>query len=285
VRITGSDHRRFNPAPECGGFKATAANGITVKDSVSSDNFCHGLWVDASVGNFKVLSCDIQNNTNGHGIMIELSEDGVVANNLITNNGKIGLYTQSSSGFRHWNNTIIQSNMAGSRAVDCFDDERAYATLSYGQDNRASKYLPMTWVVTSYQQYNNVIGVQATGSVTYLFSTRSTAADGYRTTAQMGVLSNGNLFVRPGTAPTNPYSLARAGGTTDYISFTAYRAAYPALDVNSQFQQGGTAPLDAEFALTPAATTQYAAVPRALPSDIAAMIGQTAGETHLGAWL
>lgn len=285
VRITGADHRRFNPAPECGGVKVTGCNGLTIKDSVVSNNFCHGLWTDASCGNIKFYSNDIQGNVNGHGIMVELSDTVVTANNLITDNGKIGLYTQSTNNCRHWNNTVVQSSAAGSRAVDLFDDERDYATLSYGQDRRASAFSPMTWVVTNYQQFNNVVGVQGSGSVTYLFSTRSTAADGYRSTAQMGVQSNGNLFVKSGSSPANPFSLARAGGGTDYNSLTSYRAAYPSLEVNSAFQQGGTSPLDSDFSLTSAATTQYSALPRPLPSDIAAMIGQAAGSTHLGAWL
>lgn len=288
VRITGADHRRFNPAPECGGFKITACNTVTVKNSVISNNFCHGLWTDASVGNIKFLTNNIQSNVNGHGVMIELSDTAVVADNLVTNNGKIGLYMQSSDHCRLWNNTVIQSNMAGSRAVDCFDDERTYGVLTYGYDNRSTAWQPSTtwWVVTTYHQYNNVIGVQGTGSVTYLFSTRSTSADGYRTTIQMGVRSDGNLFLRSGTVPANPFSLARAGGNTDYNSLATYRAAYPALDPRSVFVQGG-APLDADFSLTSAAETAYSAVPvpTGLPADIAAMIGKPAGTVHLGAFI
>ena len=85
LRTTGNNVERFNRAPVSGGLKVTRSRGITVVDSVISNNLGQGLWFDESVYDITITGNEANANT-GSGIVTELSEKVVIADNIANDN-------------------------------------------------------------------------------------------------------------------------------------------------------------------------------------------------------
>jgi hypothetical protein len=153
-------------------------------------------------------------------------------------------------------------------------------------------YLPgghLTWDITSVEWKNNVLSnAMSTYPLyrvqVYDYPSLAGITPG-KDWADFGIAADGNLFNRPiaGT-PGNLISMWQADGSEAfYATLTAYRAACAGQDPNS-VEITGTDALAADFMLTSAALSATSSAGRALPSDIAALIGQAAGSTHIGCW-
>ena len=86
VERNNSEH--FNMSPVAGGLKVTQTRTVKVDGGVYSGNFGNGIWFDESVYDVKVVNATVQKNL-GHGVEVELSAKFIIANNIITGNGKI----------------------------------------------------------------------------------------------------------------------------------------------------------------------------------------------------
>ena len=82
VLATNNNTEHFNQSPVSGGTKITRTRGITVRDSVFSDNFGYGLWLDESCYDMTVVGNTIATNS-AHGLSVEISARGTVADNVV----------------------------------------------------------------------------------------------------------------------------------------------------------------------------------------------------------
>ena len=105
VRVLDNNRERFNTAPSAGGAKITGSVGVRVRNSVFADNFGTGLWFDASNYQLSVLSSRMRDNSL-HGLFLEVSGTGTVANNVISRNRGNGLEINDTDRVQVWNNTF-----------------------------------------------------------------------------------------------------------------------------------------------------------------------------------
>ncbi len=275
VERNNSEH--FNMSPVAGGLKVTQTRTVKVDGGVYSGNFGNGIWFDESVYDIKVVNATVQKNL-GHGVEVELSAKFIIANNIITGNGKIGVLPRNSDGGRIWNNTIVGN--VGSNINLLQDSRRPYLTTT-GRDSRQPYPDPtMTWLITSAEIKNNINAKPSATSNGALALRDETG----RAAEAMGADIDGNFYNRVSTSsPATEFAWALAGGSSQkFASFGAYRTA-TGKDSHGYSVDGSDA-VDTNFALTPAAASAAASAARPLPADVAALVGQPAGTARLGAF-
>ena len=293
--ITGNNSEHFDAAPASGGIKCTRTHRPIFRRNTISDNVdCSGLWLDECVYDFQILSNDLQGNTYS-GLNLEISAKGIVADNLITGNGRTQFLIVGTDGVRAWNNVIAENDFEGSVIMQ---DNRTPSNTTYAKDSRqpASFYTSlMTWQIVSGQWCNNVVGKSRYAPwrvKQYNYSVNPTQPS--KGWAAFGITADGNLFNRYTTATrAQPGTLVTAWGsgvpgTEAYYSTlalwrTGSTSAGRSADANSVEISGSDA-LEADFTLTSAALTATAGAGRPLPADIAALIGRPAGSTDIGVW-
>ncbi len=272
LQVTGNNSEHFNMSPVAGGVKITITRGVTITGGTYSRNFGDGIWFDASVYDMKVIGTDVQDNL-GHGIEVEISAKFLIADNLVTGNGKVGILPRNSNDGRIWNNTVV-GNMGN---INVLQDSRTPANTSYGKDNRQPFPDPtMTWVISNIEIKNNVNASPAPTSNGALAMREETG----KGAAVMGGVIDGNFYNRVNaSSPKNQFGWA--GGTPNaFASLSTYRAA-TGMDPNA-YSIDGSNSLDSNYNLTASAAYAAAGVARPLPDDIAALISQPAGTAHLG---
>ena len=160
LKITGllsekNNSQGFNRAPVSGALKVTRARGIKVTDSSFVSNAGQGPWFDESVYDITFTDNDVVG-TGGYGLVIELSEKAVVANNLFANSGKAGIMLTNSGNTAIWNNTF-SGNARGSIYI-AQDARRASNQSTPGHDPRQPFPDPtMSWIVRGTVVMNNVV--------------------------------------------------------------------------------------------------------------------------------
>jgi parallel beta-helix repeat protein len=275
VRAVGNNTERFNNSPVSGGFKISRSRGITVKNSVFSNNISTGLWFDESVYDATITGNDVQNNT-GNGIAYEISSKGLIADNLITGNGVTGLKVNNASNMDIWNNTVLDN--AG-RPAWIVQDSRVASDLSTpGHDPRQNNPDPtVTWLLGPVTLKNNVIGGATTAKC--LLCVEDSAL--FRTDKQIAVTADGNLYQRQ--SPTSPtWTAIWATGAKNpaaYTTLAAYRTG-TGQEAHST-EATGTKVWDTAYRLT----TDTTSVGQPLSAQVAGLTGQPVTNTHVGAWL
>lgn len=125
---------------EAGGGKVDGASGVTVENNISQNNVGPGIWFDTDQvgtntqtdqGNL-IQHNWVSNNSQGAGIMTEISNDMLVQNNVVWNNnanaGSIWgpqIFTSTSSDVTVQNNLVV-SDVPGA------------AGISFGQEDRGT---------------------------------------------------------------------------------------------------------------------------------------------------
>ncbi|WP_212743082.1 right-handed parallel beta-helix repeat-containing protein, partial [Microbacterium sp. O] len=273
----GNNMEHFNDAPVSGAFKVTRTRGVTVTDSAFTGNDGRGPWFDESVLDIAFTGNDVIGNT-GHGVMVELSERAVIADNVIARNGEFGLWVLNSGSVKIWNNTLVGN---GNRNISiAMDARRASDPNTPGHDPR-TRYAPeASWITRNIVASNNIVAESAGNCLVCVqdFSLQYTGS-------QMMSSVNGNLYHR--TSPGTPrwFSAWSKGSVSRDPAVTDTLAAFTAAtgqDRRSQFVEGAPV-VDAGFALLPqfAATQGSVAVP--VPSDIASVSRLPGSSTTLGA--
>jgi parallel beta-helix repeat protein len=263
VLATNNNLQHFNTSPVAGGIKMSRTRGVTVKNSVLSNNLGTGLWLDESTYNAVIVGNLITSNQK-HGISFEISALAVIADNIISGSTSDGIKINDSANVRIWNNTLS----GNTRNIEFLQDSREYSNMSvFGHDTRQPYPDPtMTWKIGNSQVLNNKLprgGTTTNVNVRDYTNTRSTA--------QMGFVIDGNLFTRTTTSDMD--AILQGAGATLIVAKTV-----------SNIAAAGVGTHNAEVSLgvaTANASTVYA---RPLPADIAAIIGQTAGVAVVGAF-
>ncbi|MBA3708280.1 MAG: right-handed parallel beta-helix repeat-containing protein [Planctomycetes bacterium] len=109
--IASNNYRQFNFMWHAGGIKATSDAYGTIDHNTIRDNKGNGVWFDYSdAGNaIMIASNQIINNAGDAGIMLEASKSITVKNNLVTGNGKRGVYIASSDNVGCYDNTFCSN--------------------------------------------------------------------------------------------------------------------------------------------------------------------------------
>lgn len=273
----GNNVEHFNDSPVSGAFKVTRTRGVTVTDSAFTGNNGRGPWFDESVLDIAFTGNDVIGNT-GHGVMVELSERAVVADNVIARNGEFGLFVLNSGNVKIWNNTFVGN---GNRNISIgMDSRRASDPNTPGHDPR-TRYAPQaSWIVRNVVMSNNVMAESGGNCLVCVqdFSLQYTGS-------QMVSSINGNLYHR--TSPGTPrwFSAWSKGSVSRDPAVTDTLAAFTAAtgqDRRSQFVEGGPV-VDGGYVLLPASAAVQGAVAVPVPSDIASVSRLPGNSTTLGA--
>ena len=150
----------FNTAPVSGGVKIGRTRGVVVRNSVLSDNYGPGLWIDESVYDMTVTGNEIRNNAK-HGLLLEISAKATVSNNMFSGNGGFGIKVNNTSNVKIWNNTFVGND----RSINIVQDAAHTRPRTLGRDPRQPFPDPtMTWTNGPVTVTNNVMSNQQTGN-------------------------------------------------------------------------------------------------------------------------
>jgi parallel beta-helix repeat protein len=267
--IQNNNTEHFKPAPVSGGVKITRARGVTFTNNDVSGNLSAGFWCDESCYDVDVTN-NIANNNATTGIQLEISDTGIVANNQTIGN-EIGIQIINTGNVKIFNNEIGDSEKWGLRIK--MDDRRNANTSLTGHDARRPNPDPaMPWIVSNITVSNNVFG--AGGNFQFL----SLDDTGVMSTDAMKVTINGNLF-NP-SVKGGPSRMVGWGGEDNSI------VTYDSPDALAAAKNGSwnNAAVPSQMPLSSMKPYEIslASVAVALPSDVAAVIGQAAGTKRLG---
>lgn len=258
ISQTNTEH--FNKAPASAAIKITRSRHILVSNNYLSDNYdTHGMWIDISVVDFKIVGNTVQNNGRAPNIQVELSDTGIVADNIVRG-GDDGVYIYDAGNVKVYNNTF-GGNSRGSVYLSQ-DDRRADAA---GLGDPACP-----WIVRNITISNNVF--QYNGG-DYGLQIRALDGSTHISASQMNITIDGNVFHEP----SEHTDMMVAWGGDDNHSLTrlsspsALNAFLNKNWVNFQDPRGVAARVDGRLGVP-------------LPADIATAIGQPAGTRHIGAF-
>jgi hypothetical protein len=260
--ISGNNAEHFNSNPAAAGIKVTNLNGLTIRNNViQSNNNGNGIWTDVTVSNFVIVSNQVDAAGAPYGIVTELSQSGVVANNIETN-AKYGYTAFDTGNVRVFNNAFSNNSVWD---VGLSQDSR--------RNGDSSTAASVPWVVKNIYVANNVFGTSGNSQFYALDKATHTPA------SSMGITITGNDFPRR-AGNAQPAMVAWGGANnssiTVYSSPSALDSGVGASWVN--VQTGGTQTAQAQ--VSEGSNLDSTAVP--LPSDIAAEIGQSGGSRNMG---
>lgn len=274
--IADGNTQHFTPFPATAGVKITRTKNITFDNNELTNNYnATALWTDEATIGVKAIRNRITNpNNDGFaGIQLELTSNGVIADNVVQGTRR-GLYLYDSEHLRAVNNTIWDSQVAD---ISVFQDFRREANASHnGHDPRNPIPDPNnTWISSDVHLRNNVFG---TDSLFCHFQLYSLDLNQTYTSSQMIAEATGNVFE---TKDANSPTLIGWGRldkqVTQYNDLSAWQNDVGRGWVNKTYPAGTSV----QQAQSIASGMTHGV---SLDSDIASLIGQTAGSKHIGAY-
>jgi parallel beta-helix repeat protein len=217
-----------------GAFKVTRSRDVEVKDSAFLDNLGQGPWFDESVYDIVFTGNDVARNS-GNGVVLELSEKAMIADNIVSDNALNGIYVVDTGNVQIWNNTATGNK----RNISITQDKRrASDTTAAGHDPRQPLPDPtVPWITRNTVLVNNVVG-GASGNCLVCVEDFSKAFTG----AQLVSRSDGNLYARPSaTAPTWFGVWSRGAGDPAVSNTLPAFSSATGKDVHSAIIEGGSA--------------------------------------------
>ena len=272
--VSGNNTEKFKDAPVSGGLKFTAARTLRIDNVEANNNFTTGIWCDVSSYQLTIVN-NTANGNGKHGIEVEVSDTGIIANNQAINGGEDGIILYDSGHFKVFNNEVGGSSLFG---IKLAQDERRQATLGQFPEARDSRYKDvvdpnMPWITQDIQMSNNVFGNGGAFQVYALDGRTKRAVDTWR------LKLTGNLFNKR-AVKTDPTMVAWGKG--DNVTLERYEtpallaAAKPTSAPNAQI--GSSKPI---LDMGPDKTAfASSAVP--IPTDVALATGLPVGSRLLG---
>ena len=132
--INGNNTRNFNPLWHAGGIKGVTQAWGNVEFNVIAWNNGSGVWFDyADSGQPIVVRFNYvhSNGPKDSGIFFEVSNNGLIHNNVVTNNTRRGIYVAASANVRVLNNTVARTS--GHAGIEVGGMPRMGATLANNQ--------------------------------------------------------------------------------------------------------------------------------------------------------
>lgn len=272
--VSDNNTENFKDAPVAGGMKFTAARTMTVRNVDASRNVGTGIWFDVSSYNMTIVNSTANGNSK-HGIEVEVSDKGIIANNVATSGGEDGIVLFNAGNFKVFNNDVGGSSLFGVKLVQ---DERRQATLgsfSQARDSRVSGVdATVPWVSRNIQVSNNAFGNGGYFQLYALDGKTGRAVDGWNLTV------NGNLFNKR-AANRDPTMVAWGKGDNK----TLERYETPAALAAAKNGGWSNAQLSSSKSIGSMAADKsaYASAAISLPNDVASAIGLPSGAKVMGA--
>ncbi len=273
--VSNNNAEHFKDAPVSGGIKITAARTMTVKNvDASNNNEGSGIWFDVSSYNLNIVN-NTANGNGKHGIEVEVSDKGIIANNQAINGGEDGIILFNAGNFKVFNNEVGGSSLFG---IKLAQDDRLQSKLGQFSQARDSRYAnkvdpTVPWVTKNIQISNNVFGNGGYFQIYALDGKTNRAVDTWNLTI------NGNLF-NERTAKTDPTMVAWGKGDNKTLERYETPAALAAAK-NGGWKNAQTTNAKSITSMA-ADMTSLASVAVGLPSDVASATGLPAGAKLLG---
>lgn len=108
-KISNNNTRNFYQFWHAGGIKAASKSYGKVEFNEVANNNGSGVWFDYANGGSQIIIRNNYIHNNGPveaAIFMEASKNGLIYNNVITNNERRGIYISASNGMKVYNNTI-----------------------------------------------------------------------------------------------------------------------------------------------------------------------------------
>ncbi len=313
-RFTENNYRLFNYGPYGGSIKTGRIEDPTIRYNWFESTKGHALWFDECSIRATVHGNLFTNNW-GVGIIFEISDRIIIADNIIIDNGinsPVGgdrrpwncpaILISGSNRARIWHNTIINPSVA----IKVTQDWRQPTgdPASFGRDpRRASSWYAQncSWNVTEFESCNNaLIGCNGNTEVesTFYRTSGQTAPPSGSTAAvkpalplSTGFVAGGNLYNRTAANRPTRFALTYVGpdvkihtsmentGTGDYDPPVAWR---------TLLTENGSRLVTSAGPWSNAETLRigtHAVAPAAVPSDVAALLAASpwTGQQSVGA--
>ena len=259
--ISYNDTEGFVGGPATSALKVGRLDGITISNNVVQHNFqSSGIWTDQSVTNFVIVDNLVTDNGASYGILTELSNGGVVADNVISGS-KYGYTAFDTGNVRVINNTVTANTVW---QIGLSQDARH--TDSSGPTARAP------YLVENVTVENNYLGLG--GGFQFYAMDKGTT----QTADSMNLLVTGNVFA----APTSSAGTVMVGWGTNHHTVTYYTS--PTAFARgtghgwTNLQSGSSAMTSNIYS----ASGTNIAVP--LAGDVAAMLSARPGTAVVGAF-
>ena len=276
ARVAGSNREGFlvasSPNTTAAGMKLTSSRDVVVRDSTFDDNDSTGLWVDVSSQNITVVRNVARRNAR-HGLFVEISDQVVVASNLVTDNVNMGLRVAGTTNARIWNNTF----------ADNLETQIGVYETARTNENTAEYAAGITWDTRNVQIRNNILSTSKSTRLALLHTGDWNSPKRWLASDLISAL-DGNVYARTATAlpPNVVYwaNLTPNSYATNYATVGAFRNATVYED--GGIEVSGTDPLfvdrtTGDYRL--AVGSPAFATGGTLPSDVASFVGVAPGAT------
>jgi hypothetical protein len=236
--------------------KLSHMNGAIIRNNTFSNTYGHGFWCDLYCTNVTMVNNVAKNNTSS-GIMYEVSDNGIIASNLIVGGSAFGIRV-ASPNTKIYNNTILSSVRMG---LWVYDDPRTPSGSEVAADT------------ANVQIVNNII--QSGTDFLVNFQGNQTTA------AQLISTVDYNSYFRPTGTPTVGFKFGTtAGGYSYYNSVAAFRTAtgkeVHGQDIVNQANPYFINAATGDYRIRTDSVAYKSGAP--LPADVAAAIGVPAGQ-------
>ncbi len=267
ISNNNTEHFDLHCSISCGqaGMKMAHMQGFTVKNNIFKNNEGSGFWCDENCTGAVIVKNLFMNNTSS-GVFYEVSSDGIIASNLLINNGPAGYGIRvGSATTKVYNNTIITNKAYG--GIWVYDDSRNAG------DTRGSKIGPNTTGVDVVNNvtYNNV------GTVSSLSANGGTIGGGNTQPDQFFNTIDYNAYYRQnGTSSYalvrwQPKGIAETRWKTDAAFYAAKGFDQHGIDVTSGGDPFFVDLINGNYTLRADSAAYQSGT--ALPSDVASAIG------------
>lgn len=256
VTMNGNNNRNFNPLWHAGGFKGVAkAHGVLENNEVGHNNGS-GIWFDYANSNAQIVIRNNYIHDNGpvdSAIFFEVSNNGLIYNNVLVNNRRRGIYLSAANNTRVFNNTIAGT---GDRAgIEIGGMPRGSATL------------------TNNAVYNNIVSHGSSQYDLYIMPDNGTSITGnksdyndfYRATSSINLWSGSAYHDLPAWRSATGLDIHSLSANPNFVAATNPPSA------SSYAVMTGSPVIDAGISLSGVVAYDYLKVPR--PSGPAYDIG------------
>lgn len=271
----GNNAEQFNRAPVSGAFKVTRSRDIEVTDSAFLDNLGQGPWFDESVYDITFTGNDVTGNT-GNGLVLELSEKVIVADNIVSDNALNGILVVDTGNVSIWNNTAV-GNQRNISIIQ--DSRRASDVTAAGHDPRQPLPDPtVPWITRNTVVANNIVG-DAGGNCLVCVEDRSHEYTGSQLVSQ----TDGNVYYRADANTPAWFGVwSRGAGDPQVTSTLAAFTAATGQESRSVLLEGETA-VDDGYVLREDLAASESTIALSVPASVSGVSHLVTGARVLGA--